>query len=322
MLPGPNDFPLPAMYPITIADTRPEAAATLRNTLSELLDRLYARDSALTPGRLRALIVTGVPAPDQLQGDAPPLSRTDSADGFTLRLAAPFVEQSLAGEADRLLQMVHALHRELWRAELAAELATELAADPAPAAPADALAAQFAPIVTLMFDEYRANRHSAWSLPGDADLLLPHLLRLLDELPAASERALADYRVDGDLETVVGLGIARLTHLMQTTAFCLGYLAGLGRTAADIAPELKAGIDASLLGREWPRVAALLAGAAASGGEARALQLDMLRTRVIAVLGNMGLGARISADGTVWMDVAEASAEATAEAVARLGPLH
>ncbi|MFX7328881.1 hypothetical protein ABTI69_19040, partial [Acinetobacter baumannii] len=89
-----------------------------------------------------------------------------------------------------------------------------------------------------------------------------------------------------------------------------------------IAPELKAGIDASLLGREWPRIAALLAGASASKGESRTLQLDMLRTRVIAVLGAMGLTARLGEDGAVWMDVADASAEATAAALARMGTLH
>lgn len=188
--------------------------------------------------------------------------------------------------------------------------------------PADALAAQFAPVVARMFDEYRANRASAWSLPARADLLLPHLLGLLEELPAACERALADYRLDGNLDALAGISMARLALLMQTTAFSLGYLAGLGRSVADIAPELKAGIDASLLGREWPRIAALLAGAAASEGEARALQLDMLRTRVIAVLGAMGLSARLGADGAVWMDVADASAEATAAAVARMGTLH
>ena len=306
------------MHTIDIRGERLQAgAATLRSTLSDLLDRLYTRDDGLERTRLHALVVTD-DMPHTTSGGAPaempPLLRQDDGDGFTLYLAAPFVEQSLAGEADQLLPMVHALHRELWRAELAAGTAA--------AAPADALAAQFAPIAALMLDEYRANRSSAWSLPGDADLLLPHLLRLLDELPAASERALADYRIDGDLETLVGLGVARLTHLMQTTAFCMGYLAGLGRSAADIAPELQTGIASSMLGREWPRIAALLAGAAASEGEARTLQTDMLRTRVIAVLGQMGLGARLGPDGTVWMDVAEASAQATAEAVSRLGPLH
>jgi hypothetical protein len=306
------------MHTIDIRGERLQAgAATLRSTLSELLDRLYARDGALEPARLHALVVTDdMPhaAPGGAPAEMPPLLRQDDGDGFTLYLAAPFVDQSLAGEADQLLQLVHALHRELWRAQIATEGAST--------APADALATQFAPIAALMLDEYRANRSSAWSLPGDADLLLPHLLRLLDELPAASERALADYRIDGDLETLVGLGIARLTHLMQTTAFCMGYLAGLGRTAADIAPELQAGIASSILGREWPRIAALLAGAAASEGEGRTLQTDMLRTRVIAVLGQMGLGARPGPDGTVWMDVTEASARATAEAVSRPGPLH
>ncbi|MDY0055052.1 MAG: hypothetical protein RBS46_02030 [Methyloversatilis sp.] len=303
------------MHTIELRGARLEGAATLRNTLAELLDRLYARDGALDASRLKALVVTDdIAAPAQGQTEAPPLVRDDADDGCTITLAAPYVEQALGGDTDQLLQLVHLLHRELWR--------SELTRDAVAGSPADALAAQFAPIVARMFDEYRANRASAWSLPAKADLLLPHLLGLLEELPAACQRALADYRLDGNLDALAGISMARLALLMQTTAFSLGYLAGLGRTVADIAPELKAGIDASLLGREWPRIAALLAGASASEGEARTLQLDMLRTRVIAVLAAMGLSARLGEDGAVWMDVADASAEATAAAVARMDTLH
>lgn len=315
MLRGLTNQRLTAMPTIELRGARLAGAATLRSTLADLLDRLYARDSALDASRLKALVVTDdVAAPAQGQTEAPPLAREDAVDGCTIKLAAPYVEQTLGGDADQLLQLVHLLHRELWRGQLTL--------DPVAAAPTDALAAQFAPIVTRMFDEYRANRASAWSLPAKADLLLPHLLGLLEELPAACERALADYRLDGNLDALAGISMARLALLMQTTAFSLGYLAGLGRSVADIAPELKAGIDASLLGREWPRIAALLAGASASEGEARTLQLDMLRTRVVAVLGAMGLAARLGEDGAVWMDVADASAEATAAAVARMGTLH
>ena len=124
-------------------------------------------------------------------------------------------------------------------------------------------------------------------------------------------RALSDVRLDlfpGEVTALIGEnGAGKSTlvaHLMQTVAFSLGYLAGLQHSAADIAPELKAGIDASLIGREWPRIAALLAGAAAGEGDARALQMSMLATRIMAVLGSMGLHARTGDDGTVWMDVA------------------
>lgn len=286
------------MFPISVAGARLEAgAAALRTTLSELLERLYARDTALSPSRLKSLVV--IDAADTTPPGAaslPPLSRKDVEGGFVLTLTAPFFEQAFGGEADHLLQLVHAVHRELWRGELAATTV--------PIAAQDALAAQFAPIATLMLDEYRANRASTWSLPGNSDLLLPHLLGLLDELPAASEHTLATYRNDGDVDTLVGLSVARLTHLMQTVAFSLGYLAGLGRTAGDIAPELKAGIDASIIGREWPRIAALLSGAAASEGDARTLQLDMLRTRIIAVLGGMGLTVGLDDGRCIWTPAA------------------
>jgi hypothetical protein len=288
------------MYTIEISGERLQPhAGTLRSTLSDLLARLHARDTGLDPAHLVRVVVADAPdaGNSPAQGGMPPLLRSGDANAVVLNLAAPFVEQALAGESDQLLQMVHAMHRELWRARIAT--------DPAPLATADALAAQFSPIAALMLDEYRANRHSAWSLPGNADLLLPHLLGLLDELPAAGERALAQCRQDGDIGQFAGLTIARLTHLMQTAAFCLGYLAGLGRTAADVSPELKAGIDASILAGEWPRMAALLAGAAACDGDARALQLDMLRIRALAVLGRMGLHVRLDADGTVWTGLAD-----------------
>lgn len=304
------------MHKIDIRGARlATAAGTLCTTLTDLLDRLYARDAALDASLLQALVVTDeIAAPGAGQAEAPPLMREDAADGFTITLAAPFVEQALGGDADDMLQLVHLLHRELWRGKHARDASLLATAGP--------LATHFAPIVARMFDEYRANRASAWSLPGKADLLLPHLLGLLEELPGACERTLADYRLDGNLDALAGLSMARLALLMQTTAFSLGYLAGLQRSATDIAPELKTGIDASLIGREWPRIAALLAGATASDGDARALQLEMLGTRAAAILATMGLNTRIGSDGALWMDVAEASPETTAAAVARMGTLH
>jgi hypothetical protein len=43
----------------------------------------------------------------------------------------------------------------------------------------------------------------------------------------------------------------------------------------------------------------------------------MLRTRIVAVLAAQGLAASLSTDGSVWMEVADAS-----EALSRRGPLH
>jgi hypothetical protein len=295
------------MYTIEISGERLQAhGAALRSTLFDLLTRLHARDTGLDPSHLLRVVVNDVPAsgPTPPQEGIPPLFRSGDPDAVVLHLAAPFVEQALAGDSDQLLQMVHAMHRELWRARIAT--------DPAPVEAGDGLTARFSPIAALMLDEYRANRNSAWSLPGNADLLLPHLLGLLDELPAAGERALAQCREDGDIERFMGLTIARLTHLMQTAAFCLGYLAGLGRTAADISPELKTVIDASILAGEWPRMAALLAGAAACDGDARALQMDMLRIRILAVLERMGLRTSLDGDGAIRTGLADNPAPAGA----------
>jgi hypothetical protein len=38
-----------------------------------------------------------------------------------------------------------------------------------------------------MWQEYRINRRSAWSLPPDSDLLLNHLAALLQALPGMQE---------------------------------------------------------------------------------------------------------------------------------------
>lgn len=287
-------------------------ATTLHATLSNLLERLYARDPALPADHLLSLRVTDDLPAIAGPGAQAPLQRTDAEDGYSLILSAAYAEQALTGDAEQVLELVHLLHRELWRGELARE---QLPA----ASPADAMAAQFTPIVARMFDEYRANRASAWSLPTRSDLLLPHLLGLLQELPGACDQSRADYQLDGDLDALTGLSLARLALLMQTAAFSLGYLAGLRRSVADIAPELKDRLDHSLLGSEWPRMAALLAGAADSEGDGRSLQLDMLRTRLVAIFAGMGLGMRSADDGAIWIDVAPASAEALARATSRLG---
>ena len=159
MLRGLTNQRFTAMPTIELRGARLAGAAWLRSTLADLLDRLYARDSALDASRLKALVVTDdVAAPAQGQTEAPPLTREDAADGCTITLAAPYVEQALGGDTDQLLQLVHLLHRELWRGQLTL--------DPVASTPADALAAQFVPIVTRMFDEYRANRASASRLPS------------------------------------------------------------------------------------------------------------------------------------------------------------
>lgn len=299
------------MFPLHIHMPGREASASaLRTTLSDALERLYARDTALPAHRLASLLVTDETATEGEAAGRSPLQRTDTADGYRLTLSARFAEQALAGDPEQVLELVHLLHRELWRGELAQEHAPKRADE-------DALMAQFSPIVDLMFDEYRANRASAWSLPGRSDLLLPHLMGLLQELPAACDRARADYQLDGDLDALTGLSMARLALLMQSVAFSLGYLAGLGRTVADIAPELKDALDNAFIAREWPRISALLAGAANSRNEDRAVQLDLLRIRVMAIFEGMGLRMRVDGSG-LRVDVSAASTGALEAAAARL----
>lgn len=293
------------------------SAATFTEALAAMLARLHERDTALDTAHIERLLICDDPAQALAalgrpcaSDAAPALQRVDA----TLVLAASALESALAGEAHALMHLVHALHRECWRAQLE---------QPAPAQGGiDALAEQFDPIVHLMLLEFDTNRRCAWSLPADSDLLLPHLMALLQALPAACQRAIAAYQLDGRLDELVGLSLGRLTHLMQTAAFSMGYLNGLGRRLAQVSTDLQAALDDSLLARAWPRIAALLAGASASQGEARALQSAMLRAQVLDVLGTMGLAPRLDDQGQLWMDVAAASPKATAAAVASLGPLH
>lgn len=86
MLRGLTNQRLTAMPTIELRGDRLAGAATLRSTLADLLDRLYARDGALDASRLKALVVTDdVAVPAQGQAEAPPLVREDHADGCTIR---------------------------------------------------------------------------------------------------------------------------------------------------------------------------------------------------------------------------------------------
>ena len=58
MLRGLTTQRLTAMPTIELRGDRLAGAITLRSTLADLLDRLYARDSALEASHLKALVVT------------------------------------------------------------------------------------------------------------------------------------------------------------------------------------------------------------------------------------------------------------------------
>lgn len=100
---------------------REASASALRTTLSDALERLYARDTALPAHRLASLLVTDETATEGEAAGRSPLQRTDTADGYRLTLSARFAEQALAGDPEQVLELVHLLHRELWRGELAQE---------------------------------------------------------------------------------------------------------------------------------------------------------------------------------------------------------
>jgi hypothetical protein len=141
-----------------------------------------------------------------------------------------------------------------------------------------------------------------WSLPADADLMLPHLADLLQVLPPATAEDITLALADGDLADLFGRALGRVTHLMQVVGHVQGSVAGLGRSLAQLSPDLAAQIGASFLGPRWDRLGRLLEALFGSAGQWDGEFLhNALRPEVLAVFAALGLELRPDDDGGVWL---------------------
>ena len=280
-------------------------ATLLRQVIEALLTRIQARDSGLDLSALSRIVVADdLPAAAQGFGAKPVVGELLShivADGerFALLFDGKRLWQILEGDGAGIAHLIHLLHKECWRLHDAAQPAP---ATPAAATPAAApLARVLAPIVATMWQEYRVNRRSAWSVPADSDLLLNHLAALLQALPAGMHEEITLYFADQDLDGLFAKSLGRIAHLMQAVAHVQGYLDGMGQPLAAVSADMAGVVGQSFLSPIWITTAQhLAAGHAIEAGEAADAPL---RRDVQAAFATFGLQLRESDDGDVWVDV-------------------
>ncbi len=276
-------------------------ATTLRQVIEALLQRIQARDADLDLSALGRIVVTDtLQAAEQRFGATPVAGEHLSrivADGtrFALLFDGARLWQILEGDGAEIARLIHHLHKECWRLHDAARPAPEADSQDAP------LARALAPIVAAMWQEYRINRRSAWSLPADSDLLLNHLAALVEALPAGMQEEITLYYADQNLDELFAKSLGRIAHLMQAVAHVQGYLDGMGQPLAAVSAEMHARVAQSFLSPLWLTTAQHLA--AGHGIAAGELADAPLRRDVQAAFATFGLQLRESDDGDVWVDV-------------------
>lgn len=278
------------LTPVECEGLAPENAALIRQVLQQVLSQIQARDSALPPASLQRVVVAeGFAARPEATG--PMLARHEQ-DGVTLWIDAGHVAQALAGDMNAVATLIHALHRELCRIELAQQrLSSQMLAA--------GLAADLAAVVEGVWLEYASTRRSAWSLPAEADLMLGHLADLLEVLPAAMAEDVATDAVQGDLQGLYVKALARIAHLLHTMAHAQGYLAGLQRGLAQAFPELDARLAGSALAPAWARLGEALE--AGHCGDPAAQQ--RLEQEIVALFAVFGLRLSATEHGEAWLEL-------------------
>lgn len=213
-------------------------------------------------------------------------------DGLALLFDGARLWQILEGDGAEIARLIHHLHKECWRVHDARQ--PQAAEAPTP------LARALAPIVAAMWQEYRINRRSAWSLPPDSDLLLNHLAALLQALPAGMQEEITLYFADQDLDGLFAKSMGRIAHLMQAVAHVQGYLDGMGQPLQAVSGEMHELVAGSFLSPIWLTTAQhLAAGHDIGPGE---LADVPLRRDIHNAFATFGLQLR-EEDGDVWVDV-------------------
>lgn len=273
-------------------------ASTLSQVIEALLARIQARDSGLDLSLLSRIIVTDQLAATEQQLGATPvagehLSRiVADGDGLALLFDGARLWQTLEGDGAEIARLIHHLHKECWRLHDARQ--------PQAAAADTPLARALAPIVAAMWQEYRINRRSAWSLPPDSDLLLNHLAALLQALPGGMQEEITLYFADQDLDGLFAKSMGRIAHLMQAVAHVQGYLDGMGQPLQAVSGEMHELVAGSFLSPIWLTTAQhLAAGHDIEPGE---LADVPLRRDIHNAFATFGLQLR-EEDGDVWVDV-------------------
>jgi len=286
-------------------------ASTVEIVLKELVRRICARDQSLEGVPARVVVADELPAALVDLGEPPPpagaivptVARTVFLpSGPVLVFDGAQVATAMGGEAEDMARFVHLLHSEMWRIRIHLD---------ALAAGEDALGAwqesvfdsQLRPVVEAMRHEYGVTRRTVWSLPADADLMLKHLMDVVDALPPATQEDVTLAVAGDDLDGLFVRSLGRIAHLLQTAAHAQGYLAGLGRPLAEISPEMDAALGQGFFGAHWgPLTEQLDALFRARGDDEVEAQRMSLQHTLIDVFASLGLQLRRAEDGGVWIE--------------------
>ena len=287
------------------------AAATVEIVLKELERHIVERDAALDGVLVHVVVADDFPAALVELGEAPPpagslmptVARTLFRDsGPVLVMEGAQVAAALGGEAKDMARFVHLLHSELWRIRL--HLDALAAGEESLGAWADSVFdSQLRPVVEAMRNEYSVTRRAVWSLPGESDLMLRHLMDVVDALPAATVEDVTVAVSEDDLDGLFVRSLGRIAHLVQTAAHAQGYLAGLGRPLEAISAELDGILRDSFFGAHWgPLTEQLDAVFQADSADAVETARQHLQETLLAVFVSLGLLLRRAEDGGVWIE--------------------
>ncbi|MDY0012922.1 MAG: hypothetical protein RBS40_08545 [Rhodocyclaceae bacterium] len=281
-----------------------DAAAALQPVLEGLVARIFTRDPDLSPLAPLTLLVADDQAASLAELGSPAggdlIQAVHGGDGTTLVFDGPRLAAVLAGESAEVERFVHLFHRELCRLR---DLERRVASTAT--FPAGSLDSHIHGMALAAWSEYFSTRRAVWSLPADSQLLLPHLADLLTAIPPAAAEDLTLAMASGDLEQVFAKTLGRLTHLLQTAAHAMGYLAGLELTLDQLGGDMAGRVASSFLGPRWARLARMLDVLFGSAGVWDEVFLsNALRPDVLALFASLGLSLGEAEDGGVWLEPA------------------
>lgn len=292
-------------------------ASTVDIVFKELVKRICARDAPLEGVLEHVVVADDFPAALVALGEppvpagaiVPTVARALYRDsGPVLVMEGAQVAAAMGGDEADMARFVHVLHGEMWR------MRTHL---DALAAGEDGLGAwcdsvfdsHLRPVVEAVRSEYAVTRRTVWSLPADADLLLKHLMDVVDALPAATQEDVALALAEDDLDGLFLRSLGRIAHLVQTVAHTQGYLAGLARPLEAISPELHTALQESFLGAFWgPLTEQLDVLYTVDTPEALETARQTLQATLVNVFVSLGVNVRRAEDGSVWVDAVPAAA--------------
>ena len=235
----------------------PSESPTVAEAVEKLVLRITARDTGIDLSAVtRILITADLPDATQRFGGTPvtadQLTRiVREGQGYMLLFSGVRMMEMFKGGVAEVSRVIHHLHKDLWHLHDVARPRT-----PKPTTP---LARALAPICAIMWQEYRVNRRTAWSVPRDSDLLMHHLAALLQALPGGMQEELTLYFADQDLDALFAKSLGRISHLMQAVAHVQGYLDGIGQPLQTISPDMHEVVNQSFLAPLWTTTARHLA---------------------------------------------------------------